>query len=293
MARAGGWERAVLHGHVPEHPTPQAAGTEYFSLDVEDVLAAGSRPDRLSAVSGPQARVQRRTVQQIVDTVPLLPTLDVPAPQRVDQLVDVLKQFNFLVPEQVIAVPKIPCVRTMRRFVDLLRQPQTAEQLVEVPTIIPFSSLQRNVEQNVGIPVVRGSGAGGGLSGFLPGQNYSMTAEQIVDNPAPRPGAAGGLQGFRRGQGSTAFPEQIPEFPDPGGGRQDFQPVQGSAVSSSDSPGQAGEWVFSTFPWKKKVQRSRAPRGRNWVPSRAHGRCELSWGLFGGTTWCAASSPCC
>ena len=29
-ARSGGWERAVLHGHVPEHPTPQAAGTEYF-----------------------------------------------------------------------------------------------------------------------------------------------------------------------------------------------------------------------------------------------------------------------
>ena len=67
MARAGGWERAVLHGHVPEHPAPQAAGTEYFSLDVEDVPAAGSRPDRLFAVTGPQARVQRRTVQQIVD----------------------------------------------------------------------------------------------------------------------------------------------------------------------------------------------------------------------------------
>ena len=37
MDRVGGWERAALHGHVPEHPTPQAAGTEYFSLDVEDV----------------------------------------------------------------------------------------------------------------------------------------------------------------------------------------------------------------------------------------------------------------
>ena len=27
--------------------------------------------------------------------------------------------------------------------------------------------------------------------------------------------------------------------------------------------------------------------------TRAHGRRELSWGLFGGTTWGAASSPCC
>ena len=50
MARAGVWERAVLFGHVPEHPNPQAAGTEYFSLDVEDVPAAGSRPDRLAGV---------------------------------------------------------------------------------------------------------------------------------------------------------------------------------------------------------------------------------------------------
>ena len=79
-----------------------------------------------------------------------------------------------------------------------------------------------------------------------------MTAEQIVDNPVPRPGGAGDLQGFPRGQGSTAFSEQITEFPDPGGGRQDFQPVQGSAVSSSDYPGQAGQGVFSTCHRKKK-----------------------------------------
>ena len=36
-----------------------------------------------------------------------------------------------------------------------------------------------------------------------------MTAEQIVDNPVPRPGGAGGLQGLHRGQSSTAFSEQI------------------------------------------------------------------------------------
>ena len=66
---------------LAEHPNPQAAGTEYFSsLDVEDVPAAGSRRDRLFAVSGPQDWVQRRTVQQIVDIVPL-PILDDRAPQ--------------------------------------------------------------------------------------------------------------------------------------------------------------------------------------------------------------------
>ena len=151
-------------------------------MDVDDVLAArGSRPDRLLDVSGPQERVQRRTVQQIVD-YPSLPFLDDPAPQMVGQ---------------VIEVPKIPRSSrwSYRRFVDSLRQPQTAaEQLVEVPTILSHASLlflqvmQRTVEQNVDISAVGDSGAGGGLSGFLPGQSYSFTAEQIVDNPVPRPG---------------------------------------------------------------------------------------------------------
>ena len=102
----------------------------------------------------------------------------------------------------------------------------------------------RTVEQNVDIPAVGGIGTGGGPSGFLPGQSSSVTAEQIVDNPV-QPGSAGDLEGFPHGQGSTALSEQIPEFLDPGGGRQDFQPVQGSAASSSDFPGQAGQGVFA------------------------------------------------
>ena len=213
----------------------------------------------------PQERVQRLTMEHIVDYVccaPLVQTLDAPVPQTVEQLQDVLVFFDRLstVPEQVIEVPKIITEDVPMRAV--LRAAQLAEQLVEVPTIISFSVIallhallnyrQRTVEQNVDIPAVGGSGTGEGLSGFLPGQNYSMTAEQIVDNPVPRPGVAGDLQGFSRGQGSTAFSEQIPEFPDPGGGRPDFQPVQGSAVSSLDSPGQAGQVVFSTFHRKKK-----------------------------------------
>ena len=132
--------------------------------------------------------------------------------------------FNFLdtqMPvEQVIAVPKTTKDLIQPRLVDCdQRYPQSAEQLVEVPTKISFPVIvlyhaimehkRRTVEQNVDIPAV-----GGG---------------------------AGDLQGFPSGQGSTAFSEQIPEFPDPGGGRQDFQPVQGSAASSSDFLGQAGQ----------------------------------------------------
>ena len=36
---------------------------------------------------------------------------------------------------------------------------------------------------------------------------------------------------------------------------------------------------LALFFGRKKVRRSRAPRGRNWVRTRAHGRRELSWGL--------------
>ena len=56
MARAGGWERAVLHGQVPEHPTSQAAGVQYFAMDArEDVgeaPAAGRPAPLLAGVGG-------------------------------------------------------------------------------------------------------------------------------------------------------------------------------------------------------------------------------------------------
>ena len=127
---------------------------------------------------------------------------------------------------------------------------------------------QRTVEQNVDIPAGGGIGTGGGPSGFLPGQSSSVTAEQIVDNPV-RPGSAGDLQGFLRGQGSTAFSEQIPEFPDPGGGREDFQPVQGFAASSSDLPGQAGQEGFRTFPQNQKSA-TQPPHSRSELPPHSN-----------------------
>ena len=122
-----------------------------FDLYDEDTEVA--RPDRLAGVR-PQERDQRHTVEQIVDTVLFVPSLDVPVPQMENQLVEVCRQLDVHIPEQVIEVPKIsspsrPCQRRVR-FAE-----QTAEQLVEVPTIISYSSLlQRTVEQNVDIPVL-------------------------------------------------------------------------------------------------------------------------------------------
>ena len=86
--------------------------------------------------------------------------LDVPVPLMEEELlVGAFAPHDIQVPEQVIEVAKIlidePSVRSP------VREPQLAEQLVEVPTIIFFSSMQRIAEQNVDIPVpcggVRGS----------------------------------------------------------------------------------------------------------------------------------------
>ena len=51
----------------------------YFAMDVDDVPAAvGSRPDRLTTVSGPKERDVRHTVEHIVDSVSGLPVLNAP-----------------------------------------------------------------------------------------------------------------------------------------------------------------------------------------------------------------------
>ena len=165
MARAGREARVALHGLVPEAPLPQ-----------------GGQPAPLSEVAGWQSRVLRHTVDQIVDAVPGLPTLDGLVQLMVEQLVDVLQLFDALIPvaEQVNDVPKIFIERTPPRT--SVREPQLAEQLVEVPTIVSFSSLQRIMEQTVDIPVPQGGGRHADLQGFLRGQS-STGVEQIVDIP--------------------------------------------------------------------------------------------------------------
>ena len=87
-----------------------------------------SRGGRKSGSSG--------TLWSILRTfAPMVQILDVPVPQMVDQLVDVLKLFDNSVPEHVIDVPKVSQDAIPQRTV--LCEPQLAEQLVEVPTV-PF-----------------------------------------------------------------------------------------------------------------------------------------------------------
>ena len=226
----------------------------------------GGRPPSLVDVWW-QERVRQRTVKQIVDPVSLVPLLHDVVPQMVEQLVDFLAPLDFRVAEQVIEVPKIVCPPRAARTV--LRVPQTAEQLVEVPTepaeVLAVTAVQAMglgaavalAEQIVDNPVpqVR-RGGGGGLHGFRAGQGSTVAdVEQIVEIPVPqrRRRRSGGLQSSLPGQGSTAYLEQIVDSP-AREGLQGFFPGQGSSSSSRLHGGtdEGIQWVFRTFPREEK-----------------------------------------
>ena len=117
--------------------------------------------------------------------------LDAPVPDGGNQLVEVFRHLDLHVLALVIEVPKISSSprRSRRRQVPLV---QTAEQLVEVPSIVSFSLLQRIMEQNVDIPVPGEGGPSAGLQGFPLAQSSAGPSAQIVDIPV----SGGGLQGF-------------------------------------------------------------------------------------------------
>ena len=151
------------------------------------------------------------------------------------------------------------CPRTV------LSVPQTAEQLVEFPNVVSLIDVTRHsVEQTVG------GGRIGGLPGFLPGQSYSLSGEQIVDNPVLRRGFGGGLHGLHPGQSSTAFygadhrvaaatAEQNVDILAPRGALRDFHQNPLPAAGSSDLLETANQGVFSTFPRRKKCEDSAHP----------------------------------
>ena len=135
-------------------PPPRVASTEYYRMDDDgDVLAA--RPTPLVEVR-PQPGVLRHIGVHIVDFSPFVQILDDPVPQmRGEEVVEFMRKLNTpALDEQVIAVPKISLDRVSKRC----PRPRTrrADQLVEVPTIISYSSLQqRTLEQIVTFQFLR------------------------------------------------------------------------------------------------------------------------------------------
>ena len=219
--RAQKTDRAGEAAHsAPRRQRTKAAGEAVF-FELFDEDTAGVRP-KVLAEPRPQERVQRHTMEHIVDFVccaPMVQILDALVPQTVEQLPDVLQFFGTLTtdPEQVIDVPKILPEDVPMRAV--LRDPQLAEQLVEVPTIVSYSWLQLRMEQNVDIPVPGRGGRRSGLHGFPPRQGSTalhsseerisgQIVEQLVDIQG------GGLQDFRPGfsLSSSYFPVGVPKL---------------------------------------------------------------------------------
>ena len=235
MARARGEESEMHNATGQMTPPPRVASTEYYRMDDDrDVLAA--RPTPLVEVR-PQPGVLRHTGAHIVDFSPFVQILDDPVPQmRREQVVEFMRKLDApALDEQVTAVPKISLDRVSKRC----PRPRTrrADQLVEVPTIVSYSSLQeRTLQQIIDIPVPQGRVGRGGF---------------------------GGLQGVSQRQGSTAFSgAHHVDIPVPHGrGLQGFLPGQGSTASSSSSHVRAGavdepfQGVFRTFPRLKKSAR--------------------------------------
>ena len=109
----------------------------------------------------------------------MLQILDAPVPQTLEQLPDIRRFFNTLMPdpEQVIEEPKIlPEDVSMRRVV---REPQLAEQLVDVPT---------NPGYTLAVVAVQ----------TLGWRTAAALIEQFGDAPAPGRGGGGDRGRFSR-----------------------------------------------------------------------------------------------
>ena len=186
------------HHSVPRRPTmARAKGEESDEMNNAMGQKTAARPTPLVEVR-PQPGVLRHTAAHIVDILPYVQILGGPVPQLGDQVVELLQKIDApALVEQVIAVPKISLDRIPQRSV--CRRPRRAEQLVEVPTIVSFSSLQ---QQSFQFLMVVAIGAVGWVSSRLrPGQNSTALGGALhVDIPVPHgrggPAGQGGLQGF-------------------------------------------------------------------------------------------------
>ena len=133
------------------------------------------RPSPLVEVR-PSVRAQRHVVEQLADIAPMVQILDSPEPQMVVQLLEVFRLLDTQLPdEQAISVPKISCSPCPSR--SRVPEPQSADQLVEVPTVLtPTRIAVQIAEQIVDTPVPRGR-----VRGSLPEQSSTSSLPESID----------------------------------------------------------------------------------------------------------------
>ena len=228
--------RAEATNTAPRSQTTSVAGdTEFFSLFEEEL--GGTRPDRMYEVR-PQERDQRHTVEQIVDTVLFAPSLDVPVPQMGNQLVDVCRLFDVLIPEQAIEVPKIsPTPRLPRR-----RRVRFAEQTGRTVGGSTDDHLLFFFTADCGAERQHSS-------------SWSWRATSRSSRFSPRQRSTAVHASLERS--SERIVEQIVDSRVLGGG---------FSASSSSSREHAGEGVFRTFPRIKKSPKLGSHSGAELLP---------------------------
>ena len=125
-------------------------------------------------------------MEDLGSVCPFVQILDLPVPQMLNVTDTLLRILDFPIAEQVIVVRMISCSSCPSR--SRVPEPQSAEQLVEVPTVLSPTRITLQIaEQIVETPVPGGRG-----QGFLPEQSSTAisssgkrvserTVEQIVD----------------------------------------------------------------------------------------------------------------
>ena len=186
-----------------ETDAKSSQGPELFQLFEEEL--SGARPLPLVEVR-PQGRVQRHTVNTSSTSCPSCRSSMLRCRRGKTSWWRSSGNSICRFPSRLSKCPRSHLHPVVLAGAGSLVQ-QTAEQLVEVPTIVSVSSLHVLVEQIVDIPVPHGRDGRGGLQGLRPGQNpTAFGGAEYVDIPVPR----GGLQGLRLGQVSTASSSHSP-----------------------------------------------------------------------------------
>ena len=108
----------------------------------------------------PSSRAQRHILEDLGELAPSVQLLDLPVPQMVESVTDtLLRILDFPIAEQVIAVPTVSCSSCPSR--SRVPEPQSADQLVEVPTVLSPTRIALQIaEQIVDTPVPHGSARG-------------------------------------------------------------------------------------------------------------------------------------
>ena len=132
---------------------------------VEEFTAyVARRPSPLVEV-WPSVRAQRHAVEGLGEFAPMVQILDAPVPQMVDHVAEALRLLDRPIAEQVITVPTVSCSSCPSR--SRVPEPQSADQLVEVPTVLSPTRIALQIAEQI----VDTSVPHGRARGSLPGQS--------------------------------------------------------------------------------------------------------------------------